>query len=341
MVRERVAYAAGLAFAAVAVCAGPATAGTLADVKARGSLSCGINPNLAGFSVEGDDGSWSGFDIDYCRAIAAAVLGDADAVTFLPLTARERFDELRSGKVDVLVRDTAWTMARDTSYGLSFAAVNYFNGVGFMVPASLGINSALQLNGASICVESGSLAEVAVSDYFARQGMTFTAVPVPDDDGMQAAYDERRCDAATGDLVELYAARLKLADPAANAVLPESLSKDPYGLVVRQGDEQWFAIVRWVHFALINAEELGVTAANAADMRGSPDEAVRALLGADGNYGADIGLPSDWAFAAISAVGNYGEIFDRNLGAGSPLQVARGLNRLWTDGGLHFAPAIR
>jgi general L-amino acid transport system substrate-binding protein len=325
---------------ALALAAG-ARAATLDDVRQRGSLNCGVNPSRAGFAVEGENGAWSGFDVDYCRAIAAAVLGDADAVTFVPLAARARFDELRDRKVDVLVRDTAWTMARDTVFGLTFAAVNYYNGIGFMVPVSLGVNSALQLNGVKVCVETGSLAEVVLADYFAARGMEFAPFAMDDDEARRAAYESHECSVLAGDRIELYAARLRLARPDDSAVLPESLSKDPYGLVVRRGDEAWLAIVRWVHFALLSAEELGVTSANVGEMLGSSNEEIRNLLGAGGAFGEGLGLSNRWAADALMSVGNYGEIFERNLGSGSPLRVERGLNRLWTDGGLQFAPPIR
>lgn len=318
-----------------------AQAGILDSVKERETLQCGVNPGRVGFSVQDEQQNWSGFDVDYCRAIAAAVLGNPNAVTFVPLTTRDRFRELQSGQVDVLVRDTAWTMARDTSFGLTFAGVNYYNGMGFMVPKALGIDSALQLTGARVCIESGSAAEVAVTEYFKVHSMTYTVVPVEDDEKQKAAYELGLCNVYTGDLVSLYSVRLQLAGPDDSIVLPEILSKEPYGPVVLQGDDGWFAVVKWVHFALLNAEELGVTSQNVDSMQTGTGEDVRNLLGADGAFGEGIGLSNDWAANVIRAVGNYGEIFERNLGSGSQLQIARGLNRLWTQGGLQFAPAIR
>ena len=329
--------------AALAICLGIAAAhaGILEDVKARKKLNCGVNPDLIGFSHHDDKGDWSGFDVDYCRAIAAAVLGDAKAVTFVPVTTKERFRQLQSGRIDVLVRDTGWTMARDTSFGLMFAGVNFYGGIGFMVPKSLGVDSTLQLSGTKVCVQGGTADEVAVAKYFKAQGIAYSAVSADSEEAQKAAYGSGLCNAFAGDLVGLYGARLALAAPAENVVLPDVVAKDPYGPVVLQGDDRWFTVVKWVHFALLNAEELGVTSADATAMRGDPDEDIRNLLGADGNFGKGIGLSNDWALNAIKAVGNYGEIFERNLGQGSQLQMARGMNRLWNQGGLQFAPAVR
>jgi general L-amino acid transport system substrate-binding protein len=318
-----------------------ATAGTLDSVKERGKLNCGVNPGLAGFSTASDADEWSGFDVDYCRAIAAAVLGDPEAVSFVPLTARERFRELQSGKVDVLIRDTAWTMARDTTFGLTFAGVNYYSGVGFMVPRALGVDSALQLTGAQVCLESGSAVEAAVVAYFAAHEMGYTRVMVENDEAQKEAYESGGCNVLTGDQVSLHGLRLRLDKPDDSIVLPDYLSKEPYGPVVLQGDDRWFAVVKWVHFALLNAEELGVTSDNVEGMRTGTGEDVRNLLGTQGAFGEGIGLTNDWAANAIKAVGNYGEIFERNLGSGSALRIDRGLNALWTNGGIQFAPPVR
>lgn len=318
-----------------------AHAGILDDVRERNELRCGVNPGLAGFSMLDAAQNWSGFDVDYCRAIAAAVLGDPTAVAFIPLTTRDRFRELQSGRVDVLVRDTAWTMARDTAFGLTFAGVNYYSGTGFMVPKALGVDSALQLTGARICIENGSAAGATVAEYFAARGMAVTAVPVSDPAALQMAYEAGTCNVATGELVSLYGMRLTLAHPDGSIVLPELLSKEPYGPVVLRDDAAWLAVVKWVHFALLNAEELGVTSANVDAMLAAPNEEVRNLLGANGAFGEALGLTNDWAANAIRAVGNYGEIFDRNLGAGSELKIARGLNALWINGGIQFAPPVR
>lgn len=285
---------------------------------------------------------WRGFDVDYCRAVAAAIFDDPEAVTFVPLTTKERFEALRSGDVDMLARNTTWTMSRDTAMGLTFAGVNYYDGQGFMVPRALGLTSALELSDASICFQAGTTSELNLADYFERNNMTYDPVVFDTIDQVHAAYDSGRCDAYTSDASGLYAIRLTLSDPAAHIVLPEIISKEPLGLVVRQGDDQWFSIVKWVHFALVNAEELGVTSANVEDMKDSDNQAIRRLLGTDGTFGESIGLTNEWAAQAIESVGNYGEIFDRNVGAGSPLQIARGLNGLWTSpGGIQYAPPVR
>lgn len=319
----------------------PVRADILDAVQARGTLNCGVNPGLPGFSEQGADGRWSGFDVDYCRAIAAAVLGDADAVTFVPLTTRDRFRELQSGAVDVLVRDTAWTMARDTSYGLVFAGVNYYSGIGFMAPRALGVDSALQLTGARVCVERGSAAETKVGEFFAARGMAFEAVAVADGEAMKAAYAGGACNVATGELIALNTMRLALPQPGEHVVLPDIAAKEPYGPVVLQGDDRWFSVVKWVHFALLNAEELGVTSQTIDGLLDAPNEEIRNLLGTNGAFGEGLGLSNDWAQKAIRAVGNYGEIFDRDLGAGSEFGISRGLNALWTNGGLQFAPPVR
>ncbi len=329
-----------LAALVVASVAAPASAGVLEAVKARKSLLCGVDPGLPGFASLDGQKQWSGFDVDYCRAIAAAVLGDPAAVTFVPLTARERFKALQSGAVDVLIRNTEWTMARDTGFGVTFVGVNFYNGQGFMVHKALGVGSALQLSGAKVCVESGSATEIAVAAYFKAHGMSYVPVAV-DAEKERATYDTGLCDVFTGDIVSLYAQRLLLAAPDDSTVLPEILSKEPYGPLVVQNDFRWQAVVRWVHFALLDAEELGVTSANVDAMKSSDDSDIRQLLGADGSLGKSIGLDAGWAANAIKAVGNYGEIFDRNLGKNSRLQMPRGLNALWTDGGIQFAPPVR
>ena len=327
--------------ALLVVAAGAAHAGILEQVKERKALRCGVDPGLPGFATVDDHQQWSGFDVDYCRAVAAAVIGDGNAVTFVPLTARERFKALQSGAVDVLIRDTAWTMGRDTAFGISFAGVNYYGGQGFMVPKSLGIDSALQLTGANVCTETGSATDIAVSAYFKAHAMTYNPVAVEDDERQKAAYESGLCNVYTGDTVALYGARLALTKPDDSIVLPEILSKEPYGPATLQSDYRWLAVVRWVHFALLDAEELGVTGGNVNAMKASDNADARALLGAEGSLGKSIGLDDAWAANAIRAVGNYGEIFERNLGAGSRLQIPRGLNALWTNGGIQFAPPIR
>jgi general L-amino acid transport system substrate-binding protein len=329
------------AVAAATLAFSTAHATTLEDVKGRGVINCGVNADLPGFSVADESGNWSGFDVDYCRAVAAAIFGEAHAVKFVPLDAAGRFDALKNGEVDVLARNTTWTMARDTSLGLTFAGISYFDGQGFMVRKSLGIASALELSGATVCVQGGTTTELNLVDYFQRNSMNYTPVVFNTVAEVNAAYDSGRCDVYSADASALYSIRLLLTNPDDHIVLPQIISKEPLGPAVRQGDDQWFNIVKWVHFALLNAEELGISKNNVAAMADSEDQDVRRLLGADGTFGEGIGLDNTWAANAIAAVGNYGEIFDRNIGAGSDLGYARGLNALWINGGLQYAPPIR
>ena len=331
-------------FAAAALLLGIATAaqaGTLDEVKARGSLNCGVNPNLQGFGAKGPDGSYAGFDVDFCRAVAAATLGDPAKVTYVPLTAQERFDALKSGKVDVLARNTTWTMDRETSMPLRFAGVSYYDGQGFIVKKLLGVTSALQLSGASICFQTGTTTESNVEDFFHEKDMTFVPVRFEKLDDLVKAFDEGKCDTFTTDMSGLYAVRLRLKNPDDAFVLQDVISKEPLGPAVRQGDEQWLNIVRWTLNALINAEELGVTSANVDEQKAkSKNAAVQRLLGVNGTAGASMGLDADWAARTIKAVGNYGEIFDRNLGPSTPLAINRGINALWNAGGLLYAPPM-
>lgn len=320
---------------------GAVQAATLDDVKGKGFLQCGVNTGLVGFAAPDDAGNWKGFDVDFCRAIAAAVFNDPEAVKFTPLSAKDRFTALQSGEIDLLSRNTTWTMTRDTSLGLAFGAVTYYDGQGFIVRRDDGITSALELSGASVCVQAGTTTELNLTDYFARNKMELNPVVFESYDASITAYDEGRCDVFTTDASGLYATRLVLKAPDDHVVLPEIISKEPLGPVVRQGDEQWFNIMKWTAFALLNAEELGITAENVDQMKESDDPKVRRLLGMDGSFGEDIGLTTDWAANVIKAVGNYGEIFDRNIGDGSPLEIARGLNALWTQGGIQYAPPIR
>ena len=321
--------------------AGAASATTLEDVKGKGHIQCGVSQGLPGFSNPDDKGEWTGLDVDYCRAVAAAIFGDANAVKFTPLSAKERFTALQSGEVDILSRNTTWTMGRDTALGLNFAGVDYYDGQGFMVRKSLGVSSALELSGASVCTNTGTTTELNVADYFRSNNMDYEIVAFEKADEVVQAYDAGRCDVYTTDASGLYAQRLKLTDPNEHMVLPEIISKEPLGPVVRQGDDEWFNIAKWVLFALINAEELGVTQANVEEMKGSDNPAVKRMLGTEGAFGEGIGLENDWAAKAIAAVGNYGEVFDRNVGPNTPLGIARGLNALWTKGGLMYAPPIR
>jgi len=329
------------ACATVALAAGSANATTLEDVKAKGFVQCGVNTGLLGFASTDDAGEWKGFDVDYCRAVAAAVFNDPKAVKFTPLTAKERFTALQSGEIDMLARNTTWTMSRDTSLGLAFTGVNYYDGQGFMVKKSLGVSSALELGGASVCVQTGTTTELNLADYFKRHNMEYNPVVFEKVEEVNAAYDAGRCDVYTTDASGLYSIRLTLTAPDDHMVLPEIISKEPLGPVVRQGDDQWFNVVKWVGFALINAEELGVTMANVDEMKDSANQEIRRLLGTDGTFGEFIGLDNAWAANTIKAVGNYGEVFGRNIGTDTPLKIERGLNALWSEGGIQYAPPVR
>ncbi len=329
-----------LALAAIVFAQG-ASAQTLKTVKQRGMLNCGANGTLAGFGLPDAQGHWTGLDVDVCRAIAAAVLNDPNKVKFVPLTAKDRFTALQSGEVDVLSRNTTWTSSRDSSLGLSFTGVDYYDGQGFMVRKSLKVNSALELNGASICVQQGTTTELNLADYFRAHKMQVKTVTFATANEAVKSYDAGRCDAYTTDASGLYAERLRLANPADHIILPEIISKEPLGPVVRQGDDQWFTVVKWVLFAMINAEELGITQKNVDDMTKSTNPAIKRFVGTEGNYGEQLGLTKDWAVRIIKLVGNYGEVFERNVGEGSPLKINRGLNRLWDKGGIQYAPPIR
>lgn len=327
----------------MALGASAASADTLADVKAKGSVQCGVSQGLPGFSNQDDSGNWTGLDVDLCRAVAAAVFGDADAVKFTPLSAKERFTALSSGEVDILSRNTTWTMTRDTQLGLNFAGVNYYDGQGMMVPSDLGATSATELDGATICTNTGTTTELNITDYFRANNMSFELVAFEKADEVVAAYDSGRCQVYTTDRSGLAAQRLKLANPDGHTVLPEVISKEPLGPVVRQGDDVWFNIVKWTLNAMINAEELGVNSGNAAEMVGSDNPNVKRLLGSEGNFGEQLGLPNDWALQIVSQVGNYGESYEAHVGASTPLKLARegSVNALWTNGGLLYAPPIR
>jgi general L-amino acid transport system substrate-binding protein len=314
---------------------------TLATVKARGVLDCGVNTGLAGFATPNDRGEWTGIDADFCRAVAAAIFRDGNKVRFVPLNAKERFTALQSGEVDVLSRNTTWTMSRDTSLGLNFAGVLYYDGQAFMVRKALGLHSVDELRGASICVQTGTTNELNVADYFATRGFSYRPVVYERLVEAIGAYQSGRCDAFTTDSSQVISERTRLPDPEAHEILPDLISKEPLGPAVRQGDAVWSNIVRWTLFLVINAEELGITQGNVDEMRTSPNPEIRRMLGTDGDFGKAIGLEADWAVSIIKAVGNYGEMFERNLGQGSPLKIARGRNALWTHGGLMYAPPIR
>ena len=334
-----------VAGAALALTVGSAQAqaprSTLDQVKARGVLSCGTNTGLAGFGIPDAQGNWSGLDVDYCRAIAAAIFDDPSKVRFVPLTAQARFTALQSGEVDVLVRNSTWTLSRDTSLGLDFVAVNFYDGQGFMVKKSLGVTSAMKLEGAQVCTQQGTTTELNLADFFRANRMRYTPVTFATADETRTAYEAGRCDAFTTDASGLYAERLKLANADDHIVLPEIISKEPLGPSVRHGDSQWGDIVKWTHFAMINAEELGVTRANLAQSMTSQNPEIRRMLGVEGRFGEAMGLTNDWAARIIKHVGNYGESFERNVGQGSRLKIQRGQNALWTNGGLQYAPPIR
>jgi general L-amino acid transport system substrate-binding protein len=326
---------------AVVVAAPSASAQTLKTVKDRGMLNCGSNGTLAGFGLPDAQGQWTGLDVDFCKAIAAAIFGDAKKVKFVPLSAKDRFTALQSGEVDVLARNTTWTSSRDTSLGLNFVGVNYYDGQGFMVRKALKVNSALELNGASVCVQQGTTTELNLSDYFRANNMTVKTVTFATANEAVKAYDAGRCDAYTTDASGLYAERLRLANATDHLVLPEIISKEPLGPAVRHGDDQWFDVAKWTLYAMINAEELNITQKNVDEMLKSTNPDVKRFVGSEGNYGEQLGLPKDWAVQIVKAVGNYGEVFDRNVGANSPLKIERGLNKLWNKGGIQYAPPVR
>ncbi len=330
--------AASSAFAATSASAAD---GTLDKVLAAGVLSCGVSTGLPGFSNPNSKGEWEGIDVEYCQAVAAAVLGDKTKVKYVPLTAKERFTALQSGEIDVLSRNTTWTLQRDTALGLNFAGVNYYDGQGFMVKKESGITSVKELDGASICVQSGTTTELNLADYYRVNKMSYT--PVVFDTAAQTSkgFDSGRCDALTTDQSGLYALRLNIEDASSAVILPEVISKEPLGPVVRQDDDQWFNIAKWSLIAMINAEEYGITSANADEMLKSTNPNIKRILGVDGPKGSGLGIRDDWGYQIIKQVGNYSESFERTVGKGSPLQMDRGVNALWSNGGFLYAPPIR
>jgi general L-amino acid transport system substrate-binding protein len=318
-----------------------ASAQTLKTVKDRGQLSCGVSQGLPGFSTPDDKGNWTGLDVDICRAIAAAIFNDATKIKFVPLSAKDRFTALQSGEIDVLSRNTTWTLSRDTSLGANFTGVTYYDGQGFLVKKSLKVNSALELNSASVCVQTGTTTEQNLADYFKGNNMKYEVIAFASADETVKAYESGRCDVFTSDVSQLYAERLKLANPADHVVLPEVISKEPLGPMVRHGDDQWFDIVKWTLYAMVGAEELGMTQKNVDEVAKSDKPEVKRAVGTDGNLGEQLGLTKDWLVRIVKAVGNYGESFERNVGTGSKLGIARGLNNLWSKGGIQYAPPIR
>ena len=317
-----------------------AAASTLDKVRERGKIVCGVNDGLLGFAAIEGGGKWSGFDVDFCRAISAAIFADADKVEFVPLSTTERFRALASGRIDVLSRNSTWTMSRETELGLNFIGVTYYDGQGFMVPRSANITSALELSGAKVCVQSGTTSEANAEDYFKSNNMTMKAQVTATSEESLSAYKDGRCNVITSDVSQLYAERLKLAAPDEHMILADIISKEPLGPAVRQDDPKWTLLIKWVHFALLNAEELGVNSETVQEALGSEKPEVKRFVGTDGALGQQMNLSNDWAVNIVRLVGNYSEIFERHLGD-SKLGIPRGLNQLWTRGGIQYAPPMR
>jgi len=318
-----------------------ASASTLEEVVKKGELSCGVSTGIPGFSATDSKGVWKGLDVDFCKAVAAAVFGDASKVKYIPLTAKERFTALQSGEIDVLSRATTWTATRDTSLGLNFAGVNYYDGQGFLINKALGVNSAKELNGATFCIQAGTTTELNLTDYFQANKMEYKAVTYDTSGQTVDGFKSGRCDVLTSDASQLYGLKLKLEDPNSAFVLPEIISKEPLGPVVRQGDDEWFNIVRWTMYATLEAEELGVSSANVEAMLKSENPSIKRLMGTSGTAGENLSLKNDWVYQIVKQVGNYGEMFDKNVGKDSPLNIDRGLNKLWNKGGLMYSMPIR
>ncbi|WP_306047301.1 amino acid ABC transporter substrate-binding protein [Nioella sp. MMSF_3534] len=328
--------------AVAGLAAGAVSAQTLDEVRARGALNCGVTTGLVGFAAPDANGEWEGFDVGVCRAVAAAVLGDSTAVNFVPTTGQTRFTALASGEIDMLARNTTWTFSRDVDLRFEFTGINYYDGQGFMVPRELGVSSAMELDGATVCIQTGTTTELNLADFFASNNMSYEPVPIETNAEAQQQYLAGACDVYTTDASGLAATRATFEDPSAHVVLPEIISKEPLGPLVRHGDNEWGDIVRWTLNALIAAEELGVTSANVAELAaGTENPEINRLLGSEGDLGGMLGLSSDWAANAISSVGNYGELFEGNIGENTPIGLARGLNAQWTDGGLLYSPPFR
>lgn len=329
-----------LAFAGLA--AGASSAATLDEIKARGKINCGVTEGTLGFSSRDANGKHQGFDVEFCRALGAAIFDDADAVEYVELSSKNRFTALSAGQADLLYRTTTWTFSRDVDLKTSFVGINYYDGQGFMVPKNLGVSSAKELEGATVCIETGTTTELNLSDFFRINGMSYEPLPVGGTTEAKALFEEGACDVYTTDASALAGVRASLKDPAAFVILPEIVSKEPLGPTVRHGDNEWEDIVRWTQNALVAAEELGVTQANVAEMaKGGDNPEINRLLGSEGSLGEMLGLSPDWAVKAIAATGNYGEIFERNIGESTPIGLARGLNALWTEGGLQYSPPFR
>lgn len=318
-----------------------ASAQTLGAVKERGTLNCGVSQGLPGFSNKDERDNWTGFDVDFCRAVAAAIFGDPTKVLFVPLDATERFAALQSNKIDVLSRNSTWTMSRENSLGLLFAGVAYYDGQGFLVRRDTGIDTALLLGDKTVCTQTGTTTELNLNDYFRANDMKVKVLAMVTAEESLRAYDDRRCDVLTSDVSQLYAERLRLSAPDSHIILPEVISKEPLGPAVRQGDDQWFNLIKWTLYSLINAEELGVKSTTIDDAMKSSNPNIRRLIGTEGEFGEQLGLTNDWAARSLRAVGNYGEIYERNVGKQSRLSIPRGLNALWTQGGIQYAPPVR
>ncbi len=336
-----IALAASLGVSASAAMAQTTASATLDAVKAKGYVQCGVTGGVPGFSAPDANNNWTGLEVDYCRALAAAIFNNPDNVRYTPLTSQERFTALSAGEIDVLSRTTTWTMSRDTQLGISFVGTMFYDGQGFMVREADGIASAMDLAGAAVCIESGTTTELNAADYFAANSMEFNTVVFVDQDEVVKAYEDGRCDVYTTDSSALAAERSKFANPDDHVILPEIISKEPLGPVVRQGDSGWFNLARWTYFALLEAEEMGVTQANVDEMLGSDNPAIKRLLGVEGDFGTPLGLTKDWAYQIIKHIGNYGESYARHVGPATPIGLERGLNALWNDGGIQYSPPIR
>ena len=330
-----------LALIAIGALVLPVSAGTLEDVKSRGELRCVVSTGIAGFAYPDESGTWKGFDIDFCRATAAAVLGDSSKIKAVTSTGKTRFTKLNSGEGDVLWRNTTITFSRDVGVKLTFVGVNYYDGQGFMVNKSLGVKSAKELDGASVCIQTGTTTELNLADFFRQNNMSYEAVTIEKNSEARAAYLSGRCDIYTTDASGLAATRSTFPSPNDHMILPEIISKEPLGPAVRQGDDKWADIVRWVYLATVTAEELGVTSSNVDSMKSANNPEILRMLGVEGSQGEELGLSKDWAYQIIKQVGNYGEIFERNIGTNTPIGLARGLNDLWTRGGLQYSPPFR
>ena len=331
------------AMTAAGLSAGMASAATLDDVKARGTLNCGVTTGLVGFAAPNAAGEWEGFDVGVCRAVAAAVLGDPTAVEFVPTTGKTRFTALASGEIDMLARNTTWTFSRDVDLKFEFVGINYYDGQGFMVPKELGVSSAKELDGATVCIQTGTTTELNLADFFRANNISYEPVPIETNAEAQPLYLEGACDGYTSDASGLAATRAAFENPGDHVVLPEIISKEPLGPLVRHGDNDWGDVVRWTLNALIAAEELGVTSANVEELAAAPgaNPEINRLLGTEGTLGEMLGLEADWAKKAIMVGGNYGEVFEKNIGENTPIGLARGLNAQWTEGGLLYSPPFR